>query len=126
MYNFNLNCLRYLLLDFVDILDECRCYSTKMYGGGETTQCQAFEMILNTLNTPPGFPRFLARLESASKRKTKSAHHRQHPSGRVLNKAWKVHERGCHAGPPPPPFFFGNVSELVLFSGHFLALVSFF
>ena len=50
MYSFNLNCLRHLLFDFVDILGGCRCYSTKMYEGGDTTQCQAFEMILNTLN----------------------------------------------------------------------------
>ena len=31
----SIDCLRYLLLNFVDILDGCLCYSTKLHGGGD-------------------------------------------------------------------------------------------
>ena len=54
LYSFKLDsidCLRYLLLYFFDILDECLCYSTKLYGGGDKAHCGEFAEVMNTLNS---------------------------------------------------------------------------
>ena len=52
-YSFTVTYLGYTLtvaVKIIDLLARCLCYSTKMYGGWDTAQCQAFETFLNTLN----------------------------------------------------------------------------
>ena len=50
-----MDCLRRLLLDFFDFFDGCLCYSTKMGGGGDKAQRQAFAEVMSTLNRVLGW-----------------------------------------------------------------------